>query len=255
VTPRVLAGAEAYRFDGGPIGVLLQHGFTGCPASMRPMGEWMASQGLSVIAPRLPGHGTTWEDLEGTTWRDWEREAESALSDLAGRCRTVVAVGLSMGGALVLHLGAKHPGRLQGVVTINALLRRPDFMLAPLARLFTRTTKGVGNDCKKPGTDEIPYDRVPLRSVSEVRKLLRTADAELPSMSLPLLVFSSLEDHTVKPANSRRIMARAGSTKKEFVSLPNSYHVASLDYDAEAIFQRTLAFARLVAQGVTETTA
>ena len=144
----MIPGAEAFRFDGGPTGVLLQHGFTGAPASMRPFGEWLAARGLSVEGPRLPGHGTSWEDLESTTWLDWERESERTLGDLARRCSTVVAVGLSMGGAMVLHLGAKHPDKLSGVVSINAVIRRPDLRFAPLARLLMRTTKGLGNDIK-----------------------------------------------------------------------------------------------------------
>src|SRR6266568_348988 len=93
VNARVLPGAEAFRFDAGPIGALLQHGFSGCPASMRPFGQWLAEHGVSSIGPRLPGHGTTWQDLETTRWQDWERESEAAVADLASRCTTVIAVG------------------------------------------------------------------------------------------------------------------------------------------------------------------
>src|SRR5439155_8117991 len=129
--PRILPGAEAFRFDGGPIGILLQHGFTGSPASMRPFGEWLAARGVSVIGPRLPGHGTSWEDLERTSWHDWESEAEGALRALKARCTTIVAVGQSMGAAMVLHLGATHADELNGIVTINADLRRPELVLTP----------------------------------------------------------------------------------------------------------------------------
>jgi len=187
--------------------------------------------------------------LETTTWPDWEREAERALFELADRCRTVVTVGVSMGAALVLHLGAKHPGKITGVVAINPIVRRPDLRFAPLARLVVRTTKGLGNDVKRPGQDEIVYERVPLRAANELGKLLRVTDRELPSMRLPLLVFSSREDHTVKPANSKRVFERAGSDQKEFVPLANSYHVATLDFDAGTIFERTLAFATALAGG------
>jgi carboxylesterase len=245
--PKILPGAEAFRFDGGPVGVL-QHGFTGCPASMRPFGEWLAARGLSVIGPRLPGHGTSWEDLEGTTWHDWESEGEGAIQDLTARCSTVIAVGLSMGGAMVLHLGAKHPDRLNGIVTINADLRRPELVLAPVVRLFMRTTKGVGNDIKKPGQDEIVYDRVPLRAAGQLGKFYRTVGRDLPSMRLPLLVFSSNEDHVAKPSNSKYVYDRVGSEHKELIPLANSYHVATLDFDAELIFERTLAFAGALAR-------
>lgn len=240
---RIIPGAEPFRYDAGPIGALLQHGFTGCPASLRPMGRWLADQGISVVGPRLPGHGTTWEELEGTTWQDWERASEEALLDLAARSSTVIAIGLSMGGAMVLHLGAKHPDKVQGVVTVNPDVRRPQLALAPLLRLFTRTTKGVGNDIKKPGQDEIVYERVPLKAAIQLGKLYRIVQKDLPSMRLPLLVFSAGEDHVVKPSNSRYVMDHVGSDQKELVALTNSYHVATLDFDAELIFQRTLQFA------------
>ena len=61
-------------------------------------------------------------------------------------------------------------------------------------------------------------------------------------LDLPLLVFSSADDHTVKPANSSFVISHAGSTNKELVRLSNSYHVATLDYDADEIFERTLRF-------------
>ena len=125
--------------------------------------------------------------------------------------------------------------------------KRPDLALAPLVRLFTRTTKGVGNDIKRPGQDELVYERIPLRAASQMGKLIRTADAELSSLTLPLLVFSSPEDHTVKPENARRILQRAGSSEKELIGLPNSYHVATLDYDAPMIFERILGFVRSTA--------
>jgi carboxylesterase len=63
------------------------------------------------------------------------------------------------------------------------------------------------------------------------------------------LIFSAPEDHVVKPSNSRYVLRRAGSQRKELIPLPNSYHVATLDFDAELIFERTLAFARALAPG------
>jgi carboxylesterase len=212
------------------------------------MGQWLAEHGVSNVGPRLPGHGTSWEDLEGTIWQDWERESEAALLDLAGRCTAVIAAGLSMGGAMVLHLAAKHPDKLKGVVAVNPDVRRPELALAPLLRLFTRTTKGVGNDIKKPGQDEIVYDRVPLKAAIQLGKFYRTVQRELPSMRLPLLVFSSPEDHVARPSNSRYVIQHVGSAQKELITLSNSYHVATLDYDAPMIFERTLHFAGAMAQ-------
>jgi carboxylesterase len=86
-----------------------------------------------------------------------------------------------------------------------------------------------------------------MRAVAELGRFLRVADADLPRVRAPLLVFSSDDDHTVKPANSRRIAERCGSERKDLIRLTNSYHVATLDYDAPAIFERVAAFADEVA--------
>lgn len=244
----VIPGAEAFRFDGGQLGALLQHGFTGCPASMRPIGEWLARRGVSVIGPRLPGHGTSWEDMEKTSWQDWVRESEAALADLSSRCSTVVIVGQSMGGTIALLLGAEHPDKLNGVVVINPIVRKRSLVFASVVRPFVRTVKAIGGDIKKPGQDEIFYDRTPLASAAQLGRLLRVVWRGLPSMRLPLLVFSSTEDHLVDPVNSRLVMSRAGSGRKDLIRLTNSYHVAALDNDAELICESVLRFANSLAR-------
>jgi carboxylesterase len=219
---------------------------------MRPLGEFLAERRLAVAGPRLPGHGSSWEELSTTTQKDWLDEAEAGLEELSSRCGAVVCVGMSMGGALGVHLCTRHPD-LRGLVLINPYLRDPRLAGARVARLFTRSIGGVINDIKKPGQDEVGYERIPTRALPSVRALLRGAEAALPTLRQPLLVFSSPEDHTVKPANSTLAMERAGSTDKELVRLPNSYHVATLDYDAEALFERTLAFIERVASPTSPT--
>jgi carboxylesterase len=251
---QVKPACEPFSAGTGSIGVWLQHGFSGCPASMRPMGEWLAERGFAVAAPLLPGHGTTWQDLERVKLEDWEQTAESALMDLAARCETVVGVGLSVGGAIVLHMAARHPGTLAGAAVVNPDVRRPAVALAPVVRLFTRTLKGVGNDIKKPGQNEEPYDRLPVKALGQLNRLYRTVQKELPAVRLPLLVFSAPEDHLVKPSNSRYVFDHVGSSRKELIPLTNSYHVATLDYDAELIFQRVQEFGRSLAAGAGEAT-
>jgi carboxylesterase len=243
-THRLLPGAEPYQRDGGPLGALLLHGFTGSPASTRPLAEWLGERGLSVIAPRLPGHGTHWEDLAQTKWTDWEAEAVGALKDLASRCSDVAVVGVSMGGAMALHLAATHPDDVRCVAVVNAYIHDPRLAMAPVVRLFTRTMKLRTNDINKPGQDEVAYDRAPVATLASLGQLLKKAEAELPDVHQPLLVFSSPQDHLVKPANSQLIMRMAGSADKELVVLSNSYHVATLDHDAELIRERILAFAK-----------
>jgi carboxylesterase len=104
------------------------------------------------------------------------------------------------------------------------------------------SVKSIGNDIKKPGQDEICNERIPVRTLPSVAKAHRIVQKELGDVRAPMLVFSATDDHTVKPDNSRLVMDRVGSQRKELVTLTNSYHVATLDYDADLINQRTYAF-------------
>ena len=248
MSTRVIRGCEPFRSDGGPVGVWLQHGFTGCPASMRPFGEWLAERGFSVVVPRLPGHGTSPDDLASTGWKDWLRSADESVDELSERCHTVIAVGLSFGGALALHEAATRPETIAGVVAINAYVHDPRLLGAFALRAFMKTRKGTGRDIKKPGIEELNYKRIPVSVLPGLGKFMRMVERELPSLRQPLLVLSSNDDHTVKPANSNLIMAKAGSEQKELIRLANSYHVAPLDFDADLVFERVLAFVQSIAE-------
>jgi esterase/lipase len=85
----VLPGAEPFAADGGEVGVVLSNGFAGSPQSLRPWAEHLAAAGLTVRLPRLPGHGTSWQELNDTRWPDWYGEVERAFDDLRGGCRQV----------------------------------------------------------------------------------------------------------------------------------------------------------------------
>jgi len=98
MTTAIMTGCEPYSFAGGPCGVLVLHGFTGNPVSMRPLAEACAKAGFTVELPRLPGHGTSLEDLMTTGWADWSATALASFDDLAAKCSKVAVVGLSMGG-------------------------------------------------------------------------------------------------------------------------------------------------------------
>ena len=100
------------------VGVLVLHGFTGNPSSMRRLAEAMVALGHHVEMPRLPGHGTTIDDMLDTGWADWSGEVAAAHARLAERVESIVVMGLSMGGALTLWCGFNLPG-IAGLVCVN----------------------------------------------------------------------------------------------------------------------------------------
>ena len=245
----VLAGAEPYHVDGGPIGALMCHGFTGTPQSLRPWAEHLAGQDLTVALPRLPGHGTRWRELNRTTWHDWYAEDERALLALRQRCDTVVVMGLSMGGTLALRLAEQHPDLVDGLVLVNPSVHteNPVARFLPVLKRVVPTMKAISNDVARTGVTELAYGRTPLRALHSLTELWSLTVADLGRVVAPVLLFRSAVDHVVEASNSARILAGIGSTDVEERVLANSFHVATLDHDAAAIFDGSLAFARRVA--------
>ncbi|KAF2780635.1 MULTISPECIES: alpha/beta fold hydrolase [Streptomyces] len=247
----VLPGAEPFRHEGGEAGVLLCHGFTGSPQSLRPWAEYLAARGLSVALPLLPGHGTRWQDMQVTGWQDWYAEVDRELRALRERCGRVFVAGLSMGGALALRLAAKHGDAVQGVMVVNPANRMHGVAqhALPVLRHLVPATKGIASDIAKPHSAELGYDRVPLHSAHSLRAFFRLADGDLPQVTQPLLLLRSPRDHVVPPADSARILGRVSSTDVTEILLEQSYHVATLDHDADRIFAESVAFIGRLAPG------
>ena len=242
--PVVAPSAEAWSAPGGDTGALVLHGFTGNPTAMRPLGLALAGTGAAVEMPRLPGHGTHWRELAATTWHDWAREAGAALDRLRERTRSVTVVALSGGGTLALRLAQIRPADVSALVLINPpiIYRSP---LRPVGGLLARvvpTFPGLGNDIAQPDADELPYDRVPVRAAMSLFELQDLVRADLAKVRTPTLVLTSRVDHTVPTENSTIILDRIASPDKQQVWLERSFHVATLDYDADLIAERTLAF-------------
>ena len=245
----VVAGAEPFAADGsgpnGSIGVLVSHGFTGSPFSMRPWAEQLAAAGYTVRLPRLPGHGTSWQELNTTRWTDWYAEVRAAYDQLAERCDTVIGCGLSMGGALVTKLAEDLAGqsRLAAArASPSKLALRKDAQLARYLAWAVPSRPGIGNDIKRTGVSEHGYDRTPLKALVSMMRMWKLIVADLGKLTVPVLLFHSTEDHVVDELSARLYRERASSTTITEVPLTNSYHVATLDHDAELIFDRTLEF-------------
>jgi len=234
----VLAGAEPFTFDGGPVGVLLVHGFTGTPQSLRPWGEYLAAQGYSVLCPLLPGHGTVLADMNATRWPDWYGAAERAFDELRARCSEVFVAGLSMGGTLSIRLAEQRSDQMSGLVLVNPSLgtERKDIALLKVMARVLSSWKGIASDIKKPGSRELAYGKVPLKAAVSLQELWAVTAADLGKVDVPILTFRSTGDHVVEPLSGRLLLDGVKSTDVTERLLHNSYHVATLDNDAEQIF-------------------
>ncbi|SDP23843.1 carboxylesterase [Nakamurella panacisegetis] len=240
--------SRPFRHPGGDVGVLLCHGFTGNPSSLRPWADRLAAEGFTVELPLLPGHGTTWQQMNRTTFDDWLGAVSSSLSDLNARCRSVVVAGLSMGGTLTLRLAELHGNSIAGIVLVNpsVLSLRKELKLLPVLKHLVPSLKGIADDIAAPGRSEFGYDRTPLKAVDALRKGWASTRTDLARVTAPVLLLRSRIDHVVEPENSTEILARIGSTDVTEIVLERSYHVATLDHDAELIFDSSVEFVRRV---------
>ena len=226
------------------IGVLLVHGFTGAPPSMRPWGEFLHSKGYSVRVPLLPGHGSKPEDLNEVKWQEWPAKVIHELNELQKTCDTIFLIGLSMGGGTVLNVATTHNAAIKGLILVNPWIHLKG-VTVEVSFLVSRLRKmraSVGNDIKRPGVTEWGYDATPMRGVHQALKMLRITRKNLGAVTVPVQLFHSVEDHTLPVSNTEIILAEIGSKDKTRIELVNSYHVATLDYDQELIFQNSLTF-------------
>jgi carboxylesterase len=234
--------------DGRRVGVLLSQGFTGSPASIVPWGRYLAEQGYGVDVPRLPGHGTTWQELNRTGWADWYAEVERSFEKLQADCDQVVVGGLSMGASLVLRLAADRGREVAGIVVVNPAVNteRKDVLALPVLKHVVPSFPGIINDIKKPGMDEHGYPRTPLKAAHSMFRGWKALREDLPRVTQPLLMFRSVEDHVVDPSSARVLKATVSSRDLTERMLENSYHVATLDNDAPTIFEESAEFIRRV---------
>lgn len=234
-----------FELPGGSTGCLLIHGFTGSPVEMRPMGDYLAARGLTVVAPLLPGHGTTPEDLMRTTWQDWYGHVEGSFAALQARCEKVFVVGFSLGALLALHLAAHH--EMAGVAALSPALLVRDWRMR-LTPLLRHVIKAMPKDLDPQHSDLTDkdaclgfwsYDVYPVPGACQVYLLQKVVRAELARIRTPVLIIYATRDMSIHPQSGPTLYKEIGSADKEQLVLHNSGHGLVLDVERETVFEKT----------------
>jgi carboxylesterase len=234
-----------FLLEGGRVGVLLIHGFTGSPPEMGLLGEYLHHRGLTVSAPLLPGHGTTVDQMNRCRWTDWTGHAEQALADLRSRCETIFIGGLSMGSLITIYLAAQY--QPQGAILYSPAVKvaNPLIHLAPAMKyLVRRRPKPDGSDLVEPLIEERTwsYEYFPSFAAHELLKLIGRSRDLLPELSCPLLVVHSTGDDVIRADSAQYAYERAGSSDKKLVKLHDSGHVLTVDREWETVAEETYRF-------------
>jgi carboxylesterase len=233
---------SAYAVDGGSMGVLLIHGYTGSAAETRPMGEYLAARGLTVRCPLLSGHGTSPRDLTHIRWQGWVDEVESSLGDLQQSCERVFVGGLSLGGLLTLWLGSRHP-EIAGLIPMAPAIEFQS-RLAPVVVALRYLLKfspfgPMGDDDlgDPEGAERLwCYDELPLWGAAETYLLQRKVRRALPRIRQPILAYQGRHDAQLSAMAAQIILDSVASTDKTLVWLENSGHNLLVDGERESVW-------------------
>ncbi|MCS1352187.1 carboxylesterase [Mechercharimyces sp. CAU 1602] len=242
---------QPFLYSGGETGILLVHGFTGSPSELRPLGKHLHEQGYTVHAPLLAGHGSSPEEMEKTGWEDWWGSVLEGYNHLQAQgVERIIACGLSMGGALVLHLAHMKP--LAAVIPMCAPIWVQD-RRAPLADVLQYVVRFRPRGGEKPAHIEqhiVPYDRTPMRSVASLRKFIRHLRKTLPHVTVPALVVQARQDETVRPESGQYIFDHIASENKQLIWYEKSSHIITVDRERKQLFEDISTFIQEVLPAV-----
>lgn len=200
-------------------GVLLTHGLTDSPYSMRYLARYFQSRCFVVYAILLPGHGTRPGDLLEVGWPDWTEAVKFGVTALAGSVDQVYLGGLSTGAALsVYHAG--QDATIRGLFLFSPAIAVSS--LAPVSCLLN----GLGVLREKsrwldllPDEDTFKYESFAANAGCQIHKLtreIRPARSSKP-VTIPLFIAASADDETVKIAATLELFKAASSTAKQML--------------------------------------
>lgn len=236
-----MPGAEPFLFPGNRTGVLLIHGFTGSPAAMRGLGEFLnQNQGFTALGIRLPGHGTQVDDLRRPAWRDWLTTVEDGLNLLRGMCDQVYVAGISMGGVLTLIAANRY--QVQGVAALSTPYGltgdwRVRFM-RPISLFVPKFKKpaAVGNRAETSYAYFVPH------AIAEAAELAELMQESLPKINIPVLLIQSRGDKVIEPNALDLISGQLHRLHPETLWLETSGHIITLDQEREIVYRKVADF-------------
>lgn len=218
------------------------------------MGEYLNQQGFTCLGVRLAGHATAPEDMIASRWTDWTASVEDAYSVLRGLTEQIYFVGLSMGGILSLLMSTTL--KVNGVVAISTLYKLQDDPRLKYIEWISRFMPYLPKSSEEPGSgwfdkeawkDHVSYPKNPVRSISELNKLLTHMRWALPKVTVPVMLVHSRDDHYVLPENLELLdAALVNVSEKIKLYVTGSGHVVTRDAARLQVFQATARFIQRV---------
>ncbi|HIU64502.1 MAG TPA: alpha/beta fold hydrolase [Candidatus Avacidaminococcus intestinavium] len=234
---KIMDGAEQYYWPSGKQGVLLIHGYTGSPAELKLLGEFLYQAGYSVLGVRLPGHGTTPEELNSTTWHDWYAKVMECYLEIQKDCREVSVIGLSMGALLAMKLASEQ--KIDKAVFLSAPIYIYDkrIPLVFLAKNFIKWIKKGKRSYSVPEQYNVAYSVMPLKALDSLLRLIKHIKKDvLKKITRPCLIIQSKKEHTVRPESADYIFQKIRSKQKKLLWVEQGGHILTLSDERKQVF-------------------
>lgn len=241
---------SAFFWQGGQDCILLIHGFTATSVEIRPLAKFFHQAGYSVVGPLLPGHGTTVEDLNSRTWKEWTAAADQCYQLCRSTYRRVFVGGESLGGLLSLYLASIYP-EISGIMLYAPALKVKNLWRAGIARFFISSQKKKLKGASKKPFPWQGYKVFPIKAAYQLYLIQKEINSRLKLVHQPALIMQGEKDRTIIPISSQIIFDDINSQRKELVWLRNSGHCVVLDQEYEQVMAKSLSFvaSNLVEQG------
>jgi len=239
----IMQGAEQYFLRNGEKGVLLIHGYTGTPAELRLLGDFLYAHDYSVLGVRLPGHGTTPEELNKTDWTMWYEAVKTAYGELSKSCTEVSVIGLSMGSLLAMKAAAELPVKKAVFMSAPIYVYDKRAPFVGVAKYFRKWINKKRRSYDVEDKYNIAYEVMPLKALHSMLKLINHCSREvLPQIKVPCLIMQSRQEHTVRPESAEFIYNKLGSAEKKLIWIEHAGHILTLANNREEVFKEVLAF-------------
>ena len=236
------------------VGIVLVHSYLSSPQKVKELARSLNNQGYWVYVPRLPGHGTCVEDLEGRGYGEWLDSVEAACILLDTLCRKVIIGGVGLGGSIALHVASRTEW-IAGVFTVSAPFRLKDYstqFMPAIDAWDTVLQKMTGQQMSEETLGflsedpNVNYDHNPVSGIREVDRLLDELEKQIENLKAPVLLLHGDEDPVVSVKSARLLFAKVGSEQKELDLIHCKRHVAVQGPDADQVRDRIISFVRSI---------
>jgi carboxylesterase len=218
---------------------------------MAPLADHLSAFGFTVSAPLLAGHGDSREQLKASTWHDWYTGCEQELEKLKVTHEHVCVCGLSLGGVLTLKLAQDHPQDITALCCLatpifldqTVRLIIPVLAYSPLRWLFPYKKKSGGDikdESAKNKYDSIQY--MPIAGIHNIMKLQKVVRTNFNREIPPTLLIHARDDSTAPYENMKYLAENLHAKTVETLTLKNSYHVITIDYDKDLLNSKVADF-------------